>query len=334
MIRRLFALILMLLLLLSGCAEEQVETQPPELTNNTVGISLPDHSWSAYATQLNQLLKASGYQVIVEYADGDAQAQEAQVQTLVSMPVSCMILVAVDSLAMGDAIAHAKQAGVPVIALDRMLMHTDGVSGCVAVDYYGAGEQIGRYIIEKKQLESATEPVTIEFFMGSPENHSALLFYEGVMQQLKPYLENGTLKCLSKRTAFEDVCFPQEDLDAAWSRCFDYLTDYYKKDAPDVVCAATDTLAAGCIKALNGAGVKPESDAWPLITGAGATEEGLNNTAMGYQSVTLRTDMQTLVTQCVLWTHSVIKGKELTGETTFNGAADVPTWLLLPTVLE
>lgn len=332
MIRRLLALILMLLLLLCGCTNGAQETQPPEL-KDTVGISLPDFSWNAYATQLNQLLKASGHQVIVEYADGDAHTQESQVQTFVSMPVSCMILVAVDSMALGDALAHAKQEGVPVIALDRMLMHTDGVTGCVAVDYYGAGEQIGRYIIEKKQLETATEPVTIEFFMGSPENHSALLFYEGVMQQLKPYLENGTLKCLSKRTAFEDVCFPQEDLDAAWSRCFDYLTGYYKKDAPDVVCAATDTLAAGCIKALNGAGIKPESDTWPLITGAGATEEGLENTAMGYQSVTLRADMQTLVTQCVLWTHSVIKGKELTGDTTFNGAADVPTYLLLPTVL-
>ncbi len=330
MMKKLFAL-LTALCLLCGCTGKADETQPVgEDLNKTVGISLPDFSWSDYAKQLTQLLEAAGYEVLLEYAGGDAQLQHSQVQTLVNMPVGCLVVAAVDSMALGEVLSH----GVPVIAFDRMLMYTDAVTGCVAVDSYGAGELIGRHIAEKKQLQTASEPVTIEFLMGAPENHNSLLFYQGVMAQLQPYLHSGVLQCRSGRTAFEDTCIQPETVDMASDRCFDYLAEIYLEDAPDVLCAATDALAAGCASALTSFGLEPGEEDWPLVTGAGATEEGVQNLAEGYQSITVYTDGQPLVDRCVQWVQSAVEGKPLTDQTVFNGVADVPTCLLPPTQVD
>lgn len=330
MTKKLFALLLALALLFCGCETQQPEqtgTTPPPERPNTVGISLPDFAWSGQAKRLQALLEDAGYQVFLEYASGDVQLQCSQVQAFANMPVGCLVVAAIDSMSLSDVLADARQNDVPVIAYDRMLMYTDGVTGCVTVDNYGAGQQLGRYILEQTQPEAAKEPVTVEFFMGPPENQNSLLFYQGVMEQLQPYLASGVLQCRSGRTAFEDTCIQRSDADYASDRCFDYLTEFYEKDAPDVLCAATDTLAAGCISALTSFGLEPGED-WPLITGMGATEEGLENVSQGYQSITLHIDPEALVDQCVRWVGQAIKGEAITGETTTNGMTDVPAvWL-------
>lgn len=334
MMKKVFAILAAACLLLSGCgkdASEQTQTNPEP--NNTVGICLPDFSWSQQADRLTALLEEAGCQVYLEYASGDVQQQHAQAQTLVNMPVGCLVVAAIDSMSLSDVLSNARQEKIPVIAFDRMLMYTDAVSGCVAVDSYAAGQQLGRYIVEEKQLETANEPVTVEFLMGPPENHNSLLLYQGVMEQLQPYFHSGVLQCRSGRTAFEDTCIQTESAGYASDCCFDYLSEFYTEDAPDVLCAATDILAAGCIDALSSFGLEPGED-WPLVTGVGATEEGLQNLADGYQSITLQTDTEALVAQCVQWVQAAIRGDAPAGETTFNGVAEVPTVLLPPTLID
>lgn len=324
MMKRLFAFLAVLSLVLYGCAEAPEQTRPTEApVNNTVGICLPDFSWSDRAQQLTQQLEAAGCQVLVECAGGDVQLQHSQVQTLVNMPVGCLVVVAIDSMSLNDVLTDA----VPVIALDRMLLYTDEVAGCVAPDSYAAGQQLGRYIIQNKQLDTAEAPLTVEFFMGVPEEHNSLLFYQGVMEQLQPYLNSGVLRCASGRTSLEDTYICSETVNDASERCFDYLAEFYSAEAPDILVTASDVLADGCIDSLISFGLEP-GEGWPLIAGVGATEEGLENVSEGYQSVTLHMDTGALVEQCARWVCDVIEGKPITGETTSNGMIDVPTQLL------
>lgn len=330
MIKKLFVLVAALCLLCSCATNADQSRSAGENLNKTVGISLPDLTWGDHATQLTRQLEKAGYQVFVEYAGGDMQLQYSQVQTLVNMPVGCLVVAAVDSMALGDVLS----ANVPVIAFDRMLMYTDAVTGCVGLDSYAAGQLAGQHIAQEKQLETAQAPVSIEFFMGAPENHNSFLFYQGVMSQLQPYLHSGVLQCRSGRTAFEDACIQPETVEMASDRCFDYLTSYYEQDAPDVLCAATDALANGCINALTSFALEPSAEDWPLITGAGATEEGLQNLADGYQSITVHTDGNALVEQCVLRVQAAVEGKPLADGTAFNGVADVPACLLEPTLVD
>lgn len=329
MIKKLFALLAAICLLLPGCATTEVQDTTAPAPNRTVGISLPDFSWSGYADSLKELLEAEGYTVLVEYAAGDLHLQHAQVQTLVNMPVGCLVVAAMDSMALGDVLTE----NVPVIALDRMLMYTENVTGCVATDSYAAGQQLGKYIVDAKQLATAEAPLTIEFLMGAPENHSAMLLYQGVMEQLQPYLLSGILQCRSGRTAFEDVALQPATTNGASDRCFDYLADYYTDAVPDILCAASDDMAAGCIGALTSFGVDLGED-WPLITGIGTTETGIENIREGYQNVSLYTDARFLAQQCVRWVLASIQGEPISGNMMFNGVAEIPTALITPTLID
>lgn len=334
MMKRLFALILALALLLCGCAEEPEQTQPTVFEpNNTVGICLPDFTWSEHGQGLKAALEAEGCQVFLEYASSDVQQQHAQVQTFVNMPVGCIVVAAIDSMALTDVLSDARQSSVPVIALDRMLMYTDGVTGCVALDSYAIGQQLGRYIVAEKQLETAKEPVTVEFLMGTAENNHSYLLYQGLMEQLQPYLASGILQCRSGRTAFEDACIQTENADDASDRCFDCLAEFYPTNAPDVICAASDVMAEGGISALSSFGLEP-GDQWPLVIGAGTTEDGLQSILDGYRRISLYTDTDAIVAQCAQWVHAVIYGNSLTGDTTFNGVTDVPTVCLPPVLID
>lgn len=327
-----------LMLLLWGCAAKQPE-QPLPLakseTNRTVGICLPDGSWAPQGQKMTALLSAAGFDVLTEYAAGDSQLQLNQVQALVRQPVGCLVVAAIDSMNLSEALAQAKQAGIPVIAYDRMLMYTDAVTGCVATDSYKAGQQMARYIIEKEQLSTATEPVTIEFFMGSPEDSSAFLLYEGLMELLQPYLNSGALQCRSGRTAFEDTCVLDGTAQTAMDYCSDYLISHYNEAAPDVLCAASDILAQGCINALTSLALQP-GEGWPLITGMGASDEGKDNILQGLQGMGLFVDTDALVQHCVLWVLAAVKDSGNMSTDTFqnNGCIDVPCALLDAALVE
>lgn len=332
MMKKLTVFLLVLCLAFSGCAQkpEQTETTQPLEPNNTVGICLPDFTWSKQADALKQQLEAAGCEVFLEYASGDLQTQHSQVQALVSMPVGCLVVAAVDSMGLSDVLDGTD---VPVIAFDRMLMYTDGVAGGVMADSYAAGQQVGKYIVEAKELATRETPVTIEFFMGSAENHSALLFHQGAMEQLQPYLMEGKLRCLSGRTAFEDSCVQPESFNAASERCFDYLAEYYEDTPLEVLLCGTDTLAAGCIDAVAVfAGELGEE--WPLITGTVATQESAENILQGYQSVSVYYDETAQIAQCVQWVQDMIAGEKPEGQNQFNGVIDVPCALQTPVLAD
>lgn len=328
--KKIFALLLVMLLL-CGCEQAPQQTQPTETKNNTVGICLPDFDWNDRAQALTQLLEAEGCQVLVEYAGGDVQRQREQVQTFVNMPVGCIVVAAVDGMRLAEPLQDARQENVPVIAFDRMLMYTEAVNGCVAADSYAAGQALGKYIAENEQLASAETPVSVEFFMDTPENHSSLLLYQGVMAQLQPYFASGVLYCPSGRVSFEDVCIPDGTADAASDRLFDQLAE--TETAPQVICAASDALAAGCIDAMVSFGMDPEEE-WPLVTGMGATQDALDYIDRGYQSVTLSVDTAAVTQQCTQWVCKVIAGEPLTGTLQDNGLVQVPCALQIPTLVD
>lgn len=328
--KKIFACLLMVLLL-CGCTKAPQQTQPTQPPNKTVGVCLPDFDWNEQAQELTRLLEEKGYQVFVEYAGGDLHRQRTQLETFVNMPVNCAVVVAMDALTLLDTLEDAGQENVPVIALDRMLTYTDAVTGCVASDSYGAGQQLGRYIAKTKQLDTAETQVSIEFYMDAPENHSSVLFYQGVMEALQPYLTDGVLYCPTGRVSFEDVCVPEGSGDYALDRLFDQLAETEK--APDVICAASDELAAGCINAMVSYGMDPEEN-WPLVTGFGATQDALEYIEMGYQNMTLYVDTDALLQQCVQWVDQVVMGETLTGTMLDNGMMQVPCALQTPTLID
>ena len=336
--RRLAVLIAVLAMLFSACGTQKANQQDATAAkeNRTVGICLPgtQQQWQACAQQLSEKLENAGCQVLTEYAGGDALLQQSQVQTLLSRPVGCLVVSAVDSLTLSSILDQAVPADIPVIAYDRMLMYTQGVTACVATDGYAAGRQMAQYIIEKNQLDSAPKPLSIEFFMGAPTDSNALRLYQGLMELLQSYLDSGKLQCRSGRISFEDTCTQGALTQGALERCFDYLSQEYENTAPDILCTADNLLAQGCIQALESFAFTPDKQ-WPMITGVGTAPEAAQQMADGKQTMTIHTDTQELTEKCAAVVQQVLAGQQLTASAQHsNGAKEVPCVLQTPVVVD
>lgn len=316
---------------------EPVETtQPaePERPGTVVGVSLPsstDKFWVETARAIRQQLEKQGYEMAAFFAEDEVETQQRHLREMLINEVACMVIVPVDSLALLEQEEDAREAGIPVIGLDRQLMHTDGVDVLVTYDYRQMGADVARQIIAEKQLDAADperRPYTVELFMGTPENHSALLFYTGVMEVLQPYLDSGALECPSGRLDFEDVYVQPATMDQSHLFCADRLEREYTERKLDICFAADDTIAAGCRAALAAAG--QTGDKWPLITGQGGDLGSVKTLANGRQTVTVYKDPAALGIACADVAVQLMNGQtvQTDGVTSDNQVRSVPTVML------
>ena len=304
--KRCIALLLALALWgsLAACKQENTpDTVPatdPVPTAKTVDLCLPGEtgSWSVYAEPLTAQLEAQGHAVRVRYAQNDSSQQAQQVKTAVTELSDCVVLVPVDAMAITDALAEAVSAGVKVLTLERQMYHSAGFHGAVSFDYAQIGKTIAGHIVQARQLETAKaekRSYTIEFLMGSTDDYSALLLHRGIMEVLQPYLDNGVLDCKTGRTSLEDTFVQHWDTDLAKEKCLRYLEEY-KKAPVDILCAASDSIARGCITALTEK--KYTADNWPVITGCGGETDTLQAISDGKQTSTVYTDKPALANKC------------------------------------
>jgi putative multiple sugar transport system substrate-binding protein len=284
---------------------------------------------------MKKQLEGLGYEVDLQYAEDDVQAQVSQIENMIASGVDCLVIAAVDSSALVNVEEQAKDAGIPIIAYDRLLMDTDAVSYYATFDNKGVGTAIGKYIEEAKDLANATESYTIEFFMGSPDDNNAHMLYEGLMEVLQPYLDNGTLVCKSGRTSFDDTCILRWSQETAQQNCENYLTGFYADEDLDICATAFDGFAYGCKAALESAGYT--SDNWPLITGQDAELMATKNIIAGTQTMSIYKDTRLLAEKCVKMVQAVLEGTEPEINDTEqydNGKIVVPSYLCTPVAVD
>lgn len=291
-----------------------------------VGVCLPnlsDEYWIRCGAELREAFKRENCQVFLEDGQNDTAQQAEQVKNLLAKPVDALVVAAVDSIALSSSISHTQ---VPVFALDRLMMNTDKVVGLVAFDYVTIGMDIANKLVEEKALTTARaedRSYTIEFFMGDSCNNNSLLFYQGIMQVLKSYLDSGVLVCSSGRTDFEDACITGASRETAKKRC-----EGYAKSWPNILICGEDVLADGCVDALKEKACPSEN--WPLIIGHGATEAAIDRIVEGEQFLTVYLPAEDLAEGCADTVLRVLEGEDMEQNFVHNGAKNVPADLYLP----
>lgn len=327
-----------------GTATEAADTgdAAPATTSGggkRVAVAMPTQSserWINDGSNMKEKLEALGYEVDLQYAEDDVQAQVSQIENMIAAGADCLVIAAVDSSALVNVEAQAKDAGIPIIAYDRLLMDTDAVSYYATFDNKGVGTAIGKYIEENKDLKNTSETYTIEFFMGSPDDNNAVMLYNGLMEVLQPYLDNGTLVCKSGRTSFDDTCILRWSQETAQQNCENYLTGFYADEDLDICATAFDGFAYGCKAALEGAGYKVGEN-WPLITGQDAELMATKNIIAGSQTMSIYKDTRLLADKCVTMVQAVLEGAEPEINDTEqydNGKLVVPSYLCTPVAVD
>lgn len=334
--------VMALSLALTGCGGDKKsggdDGDKAESKGKKVGVAMPTQSserWIKDGKNMKEKLEKLGYEVDLQYAEDDVQAQVSQIENMIATGANCLVVASIDSSALVNVLKQAKDAEIPVIAYDRLLMDTDAVSYYASFDNKGVGTAIANYIVEKADLENAAEPQTIEFFMGSPDDNNAVLLHEGVMEVLQPYLDNGKLVCKSGRTSFEDTCILRWSQETAQQNCENYLSGFYADEDLDIACSAFDGFAYGIKAALEGAGYTDAN--WPLITGQDAEVMAVKNITSGKQTMSIFKDTGLLADKCVTMVEAVLEGTdpEINDTETYdNGKLVVPSYLCTPVAVD
>ncbi len=306
-----------------------------------IGVAMPTKSserWINDGINMKAKLETLGYEVDLQYAEDDIELQVSQIENMIKNGVNCLVVSAIDSTQLIGVLQQAKMKGISVIAYDRLLMDTSAVSYYASFDNRAVGNLIGQYIIEKKNLKQAEKDgksYTIEFFMGSPDDNNALFLYNGVMDELLPYLENGTLVCKSGLTSFDDTCILRWSEDTARQRCEEYIAEYYQDRQLDIACSAFDRFAYGIKEACLKNGYTEKN--WPLVTGQDAEMNAVRNIEKGYQSMTIYKDTRVLASKCVTMVQAVLENAEpeINDTKTYNNhVLTVPSYICIPVVID
>lgn len=257
-----FLLALALAAAFFGCGKKE-KAEAPE--KPLVGVSLAggaDEATARLAEAFETALTEAGFTPAIQLAEKDTATQSRQIRELSQLGAEVIVVQAVDSTALTESAKLLKDQGIFLIGCDSLIMDTEAVYGCVTYDYLSAGETLAQRLVQEKKLDSA-EGVTIEFFMGEPENYNSVLFHKGVMLVLQSYLAEGKLLCKSGQSAYEDA-YCLEDVQQAKALCTRRLRGTYTQRKPLQIClAATATIAEGCRQALEKTGYTEKT--FPLL---------------------------------------------------------------------
>lgn len=356
--KKLFAMLLVMAMVLSlaacggktpaGTDNSAVPNPTPassgelNLAGKKVGIAMPTSEssgdWINHGDDIKTQLEAMGAEVILEYGDDDTQQQVSQIENMIAQQVDCLVIAAIDSTVLTAVEQSVAAADIPIIAYDRLLMDSENVDYYVTFDNKGIGVVIGQYVEEKLDLpaaQAAGKSYTCELFMGSPDDNSALFLYEGIMEVLGDYFEDGTLEVKSGHTSFEQTCIFQWSQETAQQWCETYLSSYYTHEQLDLCLTAFDGFAYGCKDALTAAGYT--QDNWPLITGQDTEVMAAKNIVDGWQTMSVFKDTRLLTEKCVSMVSAILLGTEPEINDTEqydNGVKVVPTYMCTPVAVD
>jgi D-xylose transport system substrate-binding protein len=228
----------------------------------TIGLSLDTLKEARWQADRDMFVKRAGElgaRVLVLAANNDDTVQVGDVEKLITSGVDVLVIVPHDGTAMAKAVRLAHDAGIPVIAYDRIIRDSD-LDLYVSFDNERVGELQARFLIDHLPTPGNGRIVRI---FGAKTDNNAAQFKRGQDRVLEPYLARG------------DIVVVHED----WAE------DWKPENAKRIVNAAITA---------SGPGIDAVLASKVLVTGQDAETVALQRIAAGTQAMTIYKPLQTL----------------------------------------
>lgn len=310
-----------------------------------VGVAMPtttSERWIADGENVTAQLEALGYDVDLQYAENDVPTQVAQLEEMIAKGVDALVIGSIDGVALKDVLAEASDAGVALIAYDRLIRESPDVDYYATFDNARVGVLQGTTLLQGLGvLDAAGEPTgaagpfAVELFAGSPDDNNAGVFYDGAMQVLQPYLDSGVLVVPSGQTDFATIATDAWDPKNATAR-MQTLLPLYTDRRLDGVLSPYDGISIAVLDAVTTIGYGTDALPLPVVTGQDAELASAQSIAAGEQYATVYKDTRQLAEVAVSMVRALLEGSEPeTNDTrTYdNGVQVVPSYLLTPQVV-
>ena len=151
-----------------------------------IGISMDaieSQMWTENQASMHKTLDEMGVKYIEVIADGDAQKQNQQIETLIASGVQAIIIAPKDSVSIVSAIKKCNEAGIPVIMNNRGAGEGAEVACSVASDNYAMVVREMESVVSKAK-EAGSKYVVMEF-IGNLGDTNAVARHEGFQKVVK-----------------------------------------------------------------------------------------------------------------------------------------------------
>lgn len=280
-----------------------------------IGLSLDTLKEARWQADRDMFVKRAGElgaRVLVLAANSDDTVQVGDVEKLITNKVDVLVIVPHDGTAMAKGVQLAHEAGIPVIAYDRIIRDSD-LDLYVSFDNERVGELQARYLVDHLPTSGKGRIVRI---YGAKTDNNASQFKRGQDRVLEQYVARG------------DIVVVHED----WAE--DWKPENAKRivnaaitangASIDAVLASNDGTAGGAVQALSEEGLAGKV----LVTGQDAETVALQRIAAGTQTMTIYKPLQTLARGAAeLAVQTAARRIVVARQTVDNGHGPVPAVL-------
>ncbi|CAL2070776.1 sugar ABC transporter substrate-binding protein [Streptomyces murinus] len=281
-----------------------------------VGLLLPENQTARYEKfdrpliekKVKELTNGKG-QIVYANAKQDASTQNQQVDTMITNKVDVLIVDAVDTAAIKSSVQKAKDAGIPVVAYDRL---AEGpISAYTSFDNETVGKTQGEALL--KALGSKAKSGKIVMMNGSITDPNAAQFKKGAHEVLDGKVNIGK--------QYDTKDWKPENANSNMAAAISALG---KKNIVGVY-SANDGMAGGIITALKAAGISVP------VTGQDAELAGVQRIVSGDQYMSVYKPYAPEAAAAAEMAVALAQGKSL--DAIAKDKVDSPTTKQVPTVI-
>ncbi|MDQ2065248.1 D-xylose ABC transporter substrate-binding protein [Xinfangfangia sp. CPCC 101601] len=242
----------------------------------TVGVSwsnFQEERWKTDEGAIKAALDAAGAAYVSADAQSSSAKQLSDIEALMAQGVDALIILGQDTAAVVPAIQAAADAGIPVVAYDRLI--EDPRAFYLTFD----NVEVGR--LQAAAVFAAAPKGNYVMIKGSPTDPNADFLRAGQQEVLQAAIDAGDVKIVGE--AYTDAWLPAN----AQKNVEQILTE--NANAVDAVVASNDGTAGGAVAALTAVGLQGIP-----VSGQDGDKAALNRIALGTQTVSVWKDAREL----------------------------------------
>lgn len=292
-----------------------------------IGFLLPtqqEERWVRDLHVVREKAKEYGARLEVAVARNNQEQQNDQMTQLLDKDVDVMIIAPHDAEAAATAVAAVKEAGVPVISYDRLILGAP-IDLYLSFDNVKVGELQGEWLARHAPRGNYV------IMSGAPTDANSKMLLDGVMNVLRPLIEKGDITVVAQQPVIDwQPANAMKIVESALAKSNARI---------DVVVAPNDGTAGGALVALEAKGLGGKV----VVTGQDADQQAARRIVRGEQSMTVFKDTRLLGDEAVRAALRLARkepvfdpGRSDNGrETTVdNGSGEVPAILLKPVTVD
>lgn len=263
-------LICLVILFLTGCYEGGEQNDPSSPTEVATIIMPPpskdlssakiivlgfsqlgsESTWRAANTNsIQSAALEAGISLIIKNAEQSQQKQVEAIRSFIESKVDIIAIAPVVQTGWDAILEEVKQAGIPVIILDRSIQVKDHslYVTCIGSDFFEEGVKAAKYMLDKMRHHSGEIKIAeLQGTIGStPSIDRGRGFRETIKEQNK-----------YKITLSQPADFTKE----GGRKVMQEFLSLPEEDWPEVLFSHNDDMAIGAVEAIEEAGLKPGTD--------------------------------------------------------------------------